>query len=152
MKYTIYAAMPEDINVGWVWIGSPRLASRIVVRITNKKSGNSSYCEALQIEDNFLRIYNDNGSKREVICDPGKALVLNAWYRRMLDRIETQSEYDLEIEAADNLWGRLRSCLQHPQVVVRLATWLGIFSVGLGVMGLLLGLGGLWIGLEGLAK
>jgi hypothetical protein len=145
MKYTVFAATPEDINSGWVWLGSPTLPSRIVVRITNKKAGKSVYCEALQIDDNFLNIYNVSG--RIPICKPDEALVANAWYRKRLGPVETQSAYELEVEFVDNFRGRLRSCLQHPQTVIRLATWLGIMSVGLGILGVVLGLIGVWVGI-----
>ncbi len=146
MKYTVFAATSEDIDSGWVWLGSPIPISRIVVRITNKNGGKSVYCEALKIDRNFLKIYNAPG--RIPICTPDKALVANAWYRKRLGLLETQSEYELEVKFADNFCGRLRSCLQHPQTVVRLATCLGIMSVVLGLLGILLGLVGVWLGGE----
>ena len=138
MKYSVYAATPEEINVGWVWIGSPKLPSRGIVKITNEQANATVFCEALQIDENFLAVYNTPG--RIPIHQPDRTIVMNAWYRRLLGGVDTQSEQELKITSADTWWGRIRTCIQHPQVVVRLATWLGIISVVLGVTGVILSL------------
>jgi hypothetical protein len=67
------------------------------------------------------------------------ALVINEWYRKLLGDLTTRAEYDLEVSDADNLRGRFLASAQHPQIVVRVAFWLGVISVVLGVVGLCLG-------------
>ena len=138
MNYTVYAALREDINTGWIWITNPAVASRSVVRVLNRENGKTVLCEALAIDANFLEIYNQ--SPRLSIPVGTNAVVLNDWYRKKLGSIPTQSSADLIISVEDNLCGRIRACTNHPQIVVRLATWLGVIGVILGVVGF-----GLWI-------
>jgi hypothetical protein len=54
----IYACLDDDISEGFVWLKRSGLAPRSVVKITNPEGGRSVFCEALQLEDNFLREYN----------------------------------------------------------------------------------------------
>jgi hypothetical protein len=138
MNYRIFAAVASDVDAGWVWISAPRLPSRCVVRIVNPSNKAVVYCEALQIDENFLSAYNCDG--RCTINRDQCALVINAWYRKRLGDIPTQSDQDLNVVAADNPKGKLLSCLQHPQVVIRMGMWLAILSVLLGLLGVALGL------------
>jgi len=138
MKYRIYASLNDEINAGWIWIGTPTLPSRCIIRICNLANGKKVYCEALQIEDNFTNRYNKDG--RCTINDAKSSMVINAWYRKKLGDLATQTDQDLDITSADNWWGKVRSCVQHPQVIVRIGTWLGIISVGLGLLGVALGI------------
>jgi hypothetical protein len=135
MKYMIHAALRDDISEGWVWIDG--LPSRTIVRIINEENGKSVYCEALAIDDNFLRSYNCAG--RVTIDKIAKTLVLSEWYRRTLGNVETQRQYDLSVSIRDNMCGQLLASLDHPQIVVRLAMRLAILSVSLGIVGVLLG-------------
>jgi superoxide dismutase len=135
MKYRVYAARTEEIGAGWVWIGKPPASSRCIVKITNRQKHATVICEALQIDKNFLNGYNRCGRIR--IDQPDSAIVINAWYRHHLGEIPTKSEQELTITPCNI--GQIRACLQHPQVVVRLATWLGIISVVLAVVGVVLG-------------
>ena len=75
------------------------------------------YCEALQIESNFLRRYNV--SPRLPITDQANALVVNAWYRQLLGGVETRQEAELEIVPAKHVLERVRLLLRHPQIVIR---------------------------------
>ena len=45
--------MHEDIASGAVWLLDPHLGPRSVVKITNISNRVSTFCEALQIDDNF---------------------------------------------------------------------------------------------------
>ena len=125
-----------------MWLSQPKYPSRCVVKITDRLSGNSVYCEGLQIDNNFIGRYN--GGRRHKIEDEdvSTALVVNEWYRRRLGDMETQQERDLEITISDCYRGRLLACMQHPQNIVRVATWLGIVSVALGIFGFLFGIVG----------
>jgi hypothetical protein len=138
MKFTIYASLHEEIDAGRVWLLHPTLTSRCVVSLHNKSKGKKVFCEALQIEENFTRQYNREQTRHQLKHE-GNPLVISAWYRKHLGAIPVQSEQEIEIEPADNHYGKLRACLQHPQIVVRIGTCLGLISVALGVLGLLLG-------------
>jgi len=138
----IYACLNDDISEGFVWLKRSGLASRSVVKITNPEVEQSVFCEALQLEDNFLREYNQ--SPRRKIESPDSSIVMSAWYRARLGNLETLRDYNLEIRAANGWWGKLRSCTQHPQIIIRVAVWLGVISVGLGVVGVVLGVVSIW--------
>lgn len=138
---TIYAAFKEDINSGWVWLAIPTLPPRCVVKITNRVTSQSAYCEALQIDENYLTAYNQ--LPRKTISQASDALIVNEWYRTRLGCMQTQMAYSLEVESVNNPFGKLMACLQHPQVVVRLATWLGILGLALGFVGVTLGVAAL---------
>ncbi len=128
----IYASRDDDISEGFVWLKDASLPSRCVVKITNPVARRSVFCEALQIEGNFLRLYNQSPRFFIDADKPESAIVVSAWYRAHLGNLETQQEYVLEVANANSSWGKLRSCMQHPQLVVRVAVWLGLISVGLG--------------------
>lgn len=143
MTYRIFAALHEDSNSGWVWLATPHLSERSVVLITNLSNHEKVYCEALQIDDNFLRLYNE-GTNRIKIVDQSSALVINKWYRKRLGGFDTKTDQNLTIKVVTGCWPKLYwakawACFRHPQVVVRLATLLGIWSVILGLIGVVLG-------------
>ena len=58
----------------------------------------------------------------------------------MGDDMSTKSKHELQITEVDNWHGKINACLQHPQVIVRIATWLGIISVVEGLIGFVLGI------------
>lgn len=134
----IYASLDDDIGEGFVWLRKAGLPARGIVKITHTDSGRSLFCEALQFEDNFLQKYNQ--SPRFTIDNPESSVVMNGWYRARLGGLQTQREYPLDIAQADSWRGKIRACMDHPQVVVRVAVWLGLLSVALGVVGVLLGI------------
>jgi hypothetical protein len=147
-SYRLYAALHEDIAEGFVWLKQADLPARSVVKIARSGSGRtpSVFCEALQFEKNFLTRYNNH---TERICkingeDEASALVINHWYRTKLGKpgqpLETKNDYRLEITPANSLRGRLCACLQHPQVVVRVATLLGLIAFAMGLVGVVLGM------------
>lgn len=134
----LFAALRDDTQQGWVWLKDTSLPARSVVKIKNPTNGKTIYCEALQIDDNFLRIYNTQ--PRITINNPEGALVINGWYRHKLGGISTQSDIDLRINTSNCFWGRLRACTDHPQIIVRVAAWLSTIGLLLGVIGLVLGM------------
>lgn len=143
--YSIYASLREDINSGWVWVNIPKFRQRAVVSIYNPVNRKKVYCEVLRIDDNFLSFYNPKDHSKDQgriqIIKDNPTLVINEWYRKMLGDLNTQTECNLCIEEAENPWGKFHSCIQHPQVVVRVATWLGLISIGLGVISLIISFG-----------
>ncbi len=132
----IYAARRDDVNEGFVWLKRPGLPSRSIVRIKNPASGKRVYCEALQIDENFLREYNR--PPRLAIHSPESAVVMSGWFRTRLGNLATQQDYPLDVVVCGSWWAKLRACMHHPQIVVRVAVWLGVLSVGLGVLGVIL--------------
>jgi len=138
----IYASLDDHIGDGIVWLRKPGLPARCVVRITNPETKRSVFCEALQLEENFLKRYNQ--PSRHTIEDSASAIVMSGWYRIHLGGLQTQQEYVLEVTVADSWCGKIRACMQHPQIVVRVAVWLGLVSVALGVFGVILGVISVW--------
>lgn len=151
-KYKLYAALHADIAEGSVWLEEKQPAARCIVRITYSKNGHrrSVFCEALQIEKNFLNLYNREPSRFKIETkehekegeNGASPMVMNHWYRARLspkEPLKTQEEHCLEITPFDRLlsyhnrwYGKLRACMGHPQAVVRVAVWLALLSVVLG--------------------
>ena len=147
--YKLYAALHEDIAEGVVWLKDHDLPPRCVVKLTYGR-GRPVFCEALQFDKNFVERYNKQPRTFKIKDDDeslASLMVINHWYRARLARpslwarvtgdfgeaIETQKEYPLKIKALDRWynthWGKLRACMGHPQVIVRVAAWLGLLSV-----------------------
>lgn len=138
----IFAAREEDVHQGWVWLQNPKIPARCVVKITNPSNGRCIYCEALQIDANFLKHYNQ--PDRIKIQDPTSSIVMGAWFRAGLGGIQTKSEVPLEIKPCQSCWGQYMASVHHPQTVVRLAAGLGGVGFILGVIGLVLGVISIW--------
>jgi hypothetical protein len=136
----VYASLFEHINDGFVWLKRPGLPARCVVKITNTQTKDYVFCEALQIDENFLIRYNSD--RRISIEQPESSVVMNGWYRKRLGNLETNHDYPLHIKSADSLWCKVQASMHHPQNVVRIAIWLGIISCGLGLLSIIFGLRG----------
>jgi hypothetical protein len=145
--YKVLAATRQDLNEGWVWLTNSGLESRSVVKIKNRKNGKLVYCECLEIDNNFVHEYNS--STRRIKIDPSEnTLIINEWYRKKLGGLQTKSTHDLELKPANGWWGKIRTNIGHPQVVVRMATWLALLSVGLGLVGFCLGMIGVCLSIN----
>lgn len=134
----LYAALREDTQQGWVWLQNPSLPVRSIVKIINSENGKSIYCEALQIDKYFLNIYNQ--LPRTSIADAKNAIVISGWYRAALGELSSKIDVALIITPSNSWFGKFMACIYHPQVVVRVAAWLGVISVALGFLGVVLGL------------
>ena len=130
----IFASTSEDAQQGWVWLQKPDLPARSIVKLTCIDTRKSIYCEALQIDTNYLNSYNQ--PPRLNITNPTQAIVINAWHRAKLGGIHTQTDVKLDVKAANSLWGKIRACIDHPQIAIRAAIWLGLLSVALGLIGI----------------
>jgi hypothetical protein len=148
-SYQVHTALREDFNQGWIWIRSNDLLRRIegsrkIVRIRKSERKNGVYCEAVWADDFYIREFK--------IIDPMTAdcqIFMGKWYRHRLE-VEKGQRVELAIDfpgRVQKIFWQFRACLQHPQVVVVLATALGIIAVGLGIIGFGLGL----IGIQHLA-
>lgn len=143
----VFAALHEDSQQGWVWLCDPTLPPRSVVKISERVSGKYIYCEALQIDANFLEHYNR--SPRVSVRQPHDALVMSGWYRQKLGDLRAQTDVSLKIENRnDQAVAKFRACLDHPQIVVRVAAWLGGISVALGLIGMIFGIVGIYFSLK----
>ena len=121
--------MTDDVSQGWVWLGGLKLPHRSVVKLRAADTGKSVYCEVLSIDDNFIDNYNDPDAKRFKIKDKNQSVLVAAeWYRTRLGIEKTGDEVDIEV-ITDIPFRGLWAALDHPQVVVRIATKLGIWSV-----------------------
>lgn len=142
-KLKVYAALREDIQQGWVWIDIS--TSSRIVKITNKSSKKVIYCEVLSIDDNFKNKYGEQGSGRKEIGN--NVIVISEWYRKKL-KAEKNSDLDFKVEECDSWCGSFKSCLDHPQAAIRLATKLGATSLVLGALSLLLGAWSIYISMK----
>jgi len=138
MEYKVLAALRGELNQGWVWATNSGLEPRSIVKITNLKNNKSIYCECLEIEKNYRFTYNN--PPREKIKENEATITISAWYRKKLGGIKTKNIHELEIRAENGMCGKLQANLQHPQVIVRMATKLAILSVGLGAISICLSL------------
>ena len=138
----LFAALHEGAQQGWVWLQDPTLPARSLIRIKNPDNGKVVYCEALQIDENFLDTYNQK--PRFTISTPKEALVISGWYRAALGGVSTQSDVHLSIKPCNSWWGKFKASTHHPQTVVRVAAWLGLISVILGLWSAVLGAASLW--------
>lgn len=139
-RFKIYAAKTEDVSQGWVRLGGLKLPHRSVVKLKASDTGKSVYCEVLSIDDNFIDDYNRPGGGRIAIKDAQQyVLVAAEWYRTHLG-LKTGDEAEIEVTIDNGFCGRVHACLHHPQVVVRVATYLGILGVALGALAVVLAL------------
>ncbi len=71
--------------------------------------------------------------------DEKDSIMLSAYYRDKLKIAGDQKTVELKIKECGFI-GRIRACFDHPQVVVRVAAWMGVVSAILGFAGLMVGL------------
>lgn len=134
----IFVAQKEDTHQGWVWIPNKNLPTRSIVKITNLNNSKCIYCEALQMDTNFLNQYNQ--PPRKCIEDPSSSIVMGAWFRARLGNLEAKSDATLTIKACNSFWSQYKASADHPQVIVRLAANLGMIGLVLGLIGFILGI------------
>lgn len=137
--YTIYAALAEETNDGWVWFRDPAVPARTVVKISNPGTGRVIFCQARRIDDNFLKVYKEKESTLPIAVSDD-ALVIAEWYRDALGGFETthhsKKPVSLKItEAKLPAWRSLRASCQHPDIVARVGTKLGVLGAWLGLVG-----------------
>ncbi len=134
--YTIFAALSDETNEGWVWFRSPSLPTRTIVKIYCRATNRTVFCESRKIDPNFVKQHNDRPHTAKIAstCEP---LVISEWYRNALGGFATKSGVELEItQPRIPVWRDLRVSCHHPQIAVRLATRLGVLGTWLGNVGL----------------
>lgn len=135
MKFRVHTALHEESSNGWIWASSPRLRARSIVRITNVETRLSIHCEYREIDSFFLARFNrgkPEGANEMTMKE--NPIAISLWYRAALGISEIGKDIDLEIEPEGLKWfGVIRAGSQHPDVIARLATRLGVLGVWLGV-------------------
>src|SRR5947209_1944179 len=97
------------------------------------------------VEDGTQAIREEyNQPPRYTIADPKNSIVIGGWYRAKLGGVATQADHDLDVRTSNGCWGKFWACTQHPQIVVRIAIWLALWSVALGLLGAVLGCVSVW--------
>jgi hypothetical protein len=146
-SYIVRAALRDEANEGWIWAdGFP---SRTVVKITNHEERGwalrrppSVVCEVRQFDRNFIGHYNSGPRYLIPENERQPTLVLSQWYRDALGGFGTTAEDDVKGRVRLVVkpmrmpgWRSLRAACQHPDIVVRLGTRLGVLGTWLGVVG-----------------
>ncbi len=147
-EYEVHTALNQEINDGRVWLRSAARERalknrRCVVRISAPVAKKRVYCEALYADNFYLEEWKKRG--RDFFQDKTKKLAfISAWHRTPLGIGLGSHQLDVEIRRSSRpLWWQIRACIEHPQIVVCLATVLGIIGVGLGILGVGLSLLGI---------
>jgi hypothetical protein len=137
-SYTVFAALSDQTNEGWIWFRNPSLHTRTIVRVRHPETDRVVFCESRKIDSNFLAQYKQ--SARE-IKNPDGAIVISEWYRNALGGFATSGmsgdQVKLDITRAKiPVWGSLRASCHHPDIAVRVGTRLGVLGAWLGLVGL----------------
>lgn len=141
-QYIVRASLHEEANAGWVWLdGFP---SRTLVKISNVATGRRIICEVRRFDQNFLKKYN---LKPRIDIDPqmiSQTVVMSQWYRDALGGFPTTGTnnqsgvVELTISRCRcQTWAGIRAASQHPDIVARIGTRLGVLGGLLGVVGLI---------------
>jgi len=145
-NYRIYPSLFEEMNEGYVWVNEPEWDSRKVARITNVSNGKTIYCETRTIDDGFKNNYREKNSgindtrPLEMVLEEGdNQIVISQWYRDDL-KIDTGKDVKLRIEKSCWPYGNYFAAIQHPNVVSRLASRIGIWGFILAILSISVGL------------
>jgi hypothetical protein len=151
MNFRVHTALHEETNNGWIWASYPQLQARSVVQITNLATKRSVHCEYREIDKFFLKRFNqskpDAANQMTMEENP---MAISLWYRNALGIQGIGMDVDLELNAERfKLLGIVRSGSQHPDMISRLATRLGVLGVWLGITSIVVSLlsfhpAGLW--------
>lgn len=139
MKYYVLKVLSEDIHSGHCWIKNQELKTRGLISIKNIENGKKVILEGLAIEKDYKKHYfekNNSTTNKEIINNNKSILQISSWYRKKLGIEKTQKEYDLSIRPIKgcDIVSRIRSCINHPQLAVRIGTWLGCIGVIIGAI------------------
>ncbi|MCG7964958.1 MAG: hypothetical protein JAY63_00020 [Candidatus Thiodiazotropha taylori] len=139
-NYITRVALAEDIHNPFVWLSELPCDSREIVKLTNKSTSKSIWCEVVMASDNFIERYNRNPRTNEIKKDT-PFIVVNAWYREKLGLSKNESaNIQIEVSKMPLFIKQLMASYIHPDNTVRLAVDLAFVSLVLGAIGLLLGI------------
>ena len=135
-QYIVYASLHADLDSGYIWL--PNLypgSARSVLKIKNVDNRKSVFAEILLIDDNFKNQYEKGQTSNAIQWD--KVAIINSWYRNKLGIAETKSNVTLKFTKSGS-WRRICACLDHPNISVRISTWLALISMVLGLVSLVI--------------
>lgn len=142
MNFRVHRALHEETNSGWVWARRGELVPRSIVRITNTANGRVVCCEYREIDRFFLQIYCRRYPDNTMILKTDEnPIVISFWYRNALGIRSIEKDIDQNVDLIIQperlkILGMIRTGSQHPDIVARLATRLGILGVWLGAAGI----------------
>jgi hypothetical protein len=107
----------------------------MIVKIVH--NGRKVFCECRTIDANFIDQYNQP-PRIPIPKTADNTLVISKWYRDVLGGIKTQDDVQLAITPAKiPFWRTVRAAAHHPDVMVRLAAYLGVIGVWSGLSSLI---------------
>lgn len=133
--YHLYKSRQGDINEAHVFVRNARLKSqfqdmRRAVCFTRGRA--RLYCELLYADSDYVDARLGTTSDRAA-----NLIFMNGWARHRLG-IERGASIDLTMKPTGFAW--LWLCADHPQLIVVVASVLGLIGIGLGVVGIGVGL------------
>jgi hypothetical protein len=137
MIYKIYSSINTESLESWIWTNHDVTDFNNFIQIKNVSNGKTITCFKRTIDDNFLRLYNDDKNRIQITPDDD-VIIMNEYYRRKLE-IETQKYYDLEIIKIKP-YLRPFANWNHPNLQVQFVNRLTFVSILLGIISFLLGL------------
>ena len=140
-KFTVLAALHEDISAPFIWTSERSHMPRPLAILTNTENQKKGVCQVLKIDENF-RVRYDSSPRTVPIPIDTPVAIMSEWYRACLG-VKTKELIEMEVKPACRcfLWfAQLRASFYHPDHSVRLAADLAIVSVFLGLIGLALGI------------
>ena len=142
MTFRVHTALHEETNNGWIWASYPQLQARSIVQITNRATKRSVHCEYREIDKFFLKRFNQSKpDAANSMTMEESPIAISLWYRNALGIKGIGMDADLELNAEKfKLLGVIRSGSQHPDMISRLATRLGVLGVWLGITSIVVSL------------
>ena len=152
-RFKVHAAMAEEQDGNWIWIDTT-IPTRTIVKVENPRAKRSIYCQVRQLDANYIARYNaptETGPKRYPIDKKhhDDVLVISQWYRDALGGFPTtrdRGDTCIELVISDQprvfglrvpaLWMSLRASNQHPDIIARIGTRLGVLGAWLGLIAL----------------
>ncbi|HKV27040.1 MAG TPA: hypothetical protein VJN90_02040 [Candidatus Acidoferrales bacterium] len=146
ITYTVYAALHEETDKGWVWLKIDGAVPRTTIKLVKKGSGDGHtvYCEYRELDKRFVKRYNEHAERFPLPDETNEwknILVISDWYRRALGGVTLQKSIDLEIIKPRWLhWADVRAACHHPEPGVRVAMRLAVFGTWLALSAFLFAL------------
>jgi hypothetical protein len=135
---TVYAALHDESDKGWVWLPGVKSVRRKTVFLWYPEKRSAVYCEVREIDPNFVKVYAREHGKTEADYTLNDMIVISQWYRDALGIERTEMRVTIEVSESRAIWkwwADIRATSQHPDPVARLATRLGVIGLVVGILG-----------------
>ncbi len=137
MEFKIFASMNIDSLEPWIWTNYDEIDSNGYITITNSSNNKKIKCFKRTIDNNFLKMYNQEG-RIKIDSRNDKIIVINEYYRKRLGT-ETQQECQLTIKKA-KYFDQLFFNLDHPNPQVQYGNRMALWSFVFGILSFILGI------------